>query len=248
MKRRIAVFAVVWAYAACWLWLPFAGYTTVTALHFFPPGYFFALGVLFGIGHEIFASRLKRPFATLVVIPLALEFGHWLYNGNALGFLLGGILAVAILPATLGRPAIANQQNAGYLPGSLQRDRSCHLADSNRLRFHLRRGSAHFSRRHFHGQVDERLRNSHVDRLRACRSEKRPDGSFRAGGHSVLLRRILQREKLPVDESARIRDRFGSIRRKSAAQPLISFPNLLSQTRSGSANSGKWIKSVKNLH
>jgi hypothetical protein len=115
MKRRIAVFSVVWAYAACWLWLPLAGYTTVTALHFFPPGYFFVLGALFGVVHEFLDLRLKRSLATLAVLPLALEFGHWLYNGNVLGFLLGGILAVAALPTCLLTLRLARSKRLAYL-------------------------------------------------------------------------------------------------------------------------------------
>ena len=101
MKRRIAVFTAVWAYVACWLWLQFVGPTEAELwLYFFPPGYFFFLGALFSAVHEGIAARWKRPAATLIVVPAALELGHWLYAGNSLGFLLGGILALAVLPAS----------------------------------------------------------------------------------------------------------------------------------------------------
>jgi hypothetical protein len=116
MKRRIAVFAVLWAYIACWLWLPFVGPAEErVTLYFLPPGYFFVLGTLFGVIHELFALRLKRPLATLAILPLALEFGHWLYNGNALGFLLGGILAVAALLACSLALRLARSKWLAYL-------------------------------------------------------------------------------------------------------------------------------------
>jgi hypothetical protein len=88
MKRRVVAFTLVWAYVACALWLSRAVNHADTGLYFFPPGYFFVVGLMLGLPLEALAARWSRLWVTPAILALSMELAILLHGGHSVGALL----------------------------------------------------------------------------------------------------------------------------------------------------------------
>ena len=96
MKRRIAVFAIVWAFAFNALWVPGGldgGYLYSV---FVPAWHLFALGALVGVAHETLANRLPRLWVTLAFGALLFEAALALFANHSIGLWLAVPTGIAI--------------------------------------------------------------------------------------------------------------------------------------------------------
>lgn len=100
MKRRIAVFTLIWAYLANLIWHSNVVPEPSVGIYLLPPGYFFVVGLLLGALNEALSTYWSRLWVTPAVVAAGIELSIWLYGGSAAGIPLGLLFALATLVAS----------------------------------------------------------------------------------------------------------------------------------------------------
>ncbi|MGC4042301.1 MAG: hypothetical protein QM758_00665 [Armatimonas sp.] len=101
MARRVAIFAIVWAYTVNALWVPggLDSYYGISAL--FPAYYYFLVGGLIALLHENLVAKSPRALAVAALCALLLETAAWMFGDLLTGAYLGACFLTGTILASL---------------------------------------------------------------------------------------------------------------------------------------------------